>query len=105
MSKTEFKPPSSEGGHVIVKLAHTIKVDGDETDKVTIPALKGKHLARIPFHYGAVPTIGQQLEWANWVVVPLGAVEEMHPSDAMAVSSQVYSMLGKSLATGEQPSE
>lgn len=106
MSKqTEFVPPSAEGGATIVKLAHAVKFNGDETDRVTIPALRGKHLARIPYKFGEQPTIGAMVEWANWVVLPTGIVDEMHPADARAVAVEVNAQLGKSLTTGEPPSE
>ena len=105
MSKTVFKRPDNASEATIVVVAHPFKLNGEETEKVTIPAIRGKHLARIPFRYGTIPTIGQQVEWASWVVQPLGAIEEMHPADAIEISNEVYAQLGKALATGEQPSE
>jgi hypothetical protein len=106
MSKqTEFRPPSSENGPTIVVLAHPFQFKGETQDRVTIPHLTGKHLMRLNIRDGNSATIGDQIAWASWVVLPLGAVEDMHPADALAVGGKLFELLGKSLATGETPSE
>lgn len=101
MSDTiEFKPPSSDGT-IIVKLAHPFKWRGDDCDKVTIPHLRGKHLATLPVKAGEEASVGQIVEWASSVVIPKGVMGEMHPSDALAIGLRLMALLGESLATGE----
>lgn len=102
---TEFKRPTTEGAATIAVLSHPFQFAGDEQTAVTIPALRGKHLARIPFKLGELPSIGLQIEWAGSLVLPVGVLDEMHPSDAFAIALEVYGQLGKSLATGESASE
>jgi len=104
-TKTEFLPPSSADGATIVVLRSPVKWRGEETERVTIPALKGRHLARIPFTVGDVPTLGALVEWASAIVLPAGIVDELHPSDAIAIANEVYAALGKSLAIGETQSQ
>jgi len=104
VSKIEFKPESKDGSTIVV-LSRAFKHRGDDMERVTIPALTGKHMMRLPMTEGEVPTVGQLIEWANWVVTPLGCVEDMHPSDALDIARRVYANLGKSLTAGETTSE
>jgi hypothetical protein len=104
VSETKFKEPNADGS-IVVQLAGEIKLKNEVYSRVTIPALRGKHLARLTFGLGSTPSNAQIIEWADYVVEPLGSVGEMSPRDALAVSAEVYSLLGKSLRTGEPASE
>ena len=87
-------------GSVIVKLATPITVDGDEVTRVTVPALKGRHMMLCPFKAsdpGSVE-IGAFVSFAALIVKPKGAIEEMSPADALAVAAEVGNSMNKSPA-------
>jgi hypothetical protein len=82
-------------GSCTVKLTEPVTVGGEILSRVTIPALKGKHMMKAPFLGANIP-IGQLVEFAGLIVMPAGAVEEMSIQDAMLIASEVATMLGKS---------
>jgi hypothetical protein len=95
----------NQDGSVIVTLAAPITLNGEKHDKVTIPALRGKHMRVCPFMAGQADVrIADLVEFAAEIVVPHGAVDEMTPSDAIQVGSEVALMLGKSRTTGSSAS-
>ena len=85
----------NQDGSVIVMLQAPIRVRGEEHDRLTIPALKGKHLKSAPF-VGSDMAIGQLVDWANKIVEPAGAVDELSVTDAMKVATEVATSLSKS---------
>ena len=90
----------NEDGSVVITLTTPIQLDGDEVTKVTIPALKGKHMMLCPYR-AADPTsveIGAIVSFAALVVKPKGAIEEMSPTDALAVAAEVGNSMSKSAA-------
>jgi hypothetical protein len=99
-----FKEPNADGS-VVVQLGEDVVFRGETFSRVTIPALKGKHLARLTFALSGVPTNAQLIDWCQYVVEPVGVVGEMSPRDALDIAGEAYTLLGKSLATGDSPSE
>lgn len=90
-------------GSCIITLSTPVTVGGEKVARVTVPRLTGRHLFRMPA-ISQDASIGVIVEWATTVVTPRGAVEEMDPTDAIAVASALLDSLGKSRPTGAQPS-
>jgi hypothetical protein len=83
-------------GSSIYKLITPAKVNGDETDRVTIPAITGKHARRLTWLPGVTPTIGQMVDFAAAIVIPTGVVDAMTAGDAFALGFEVAAQLNKS---------
>jgi hypothetical protein len=91
----------NQDGSSIYRLVTATRFKNEDHPRVTIPALKGKHLARLPFSVnGKDTTIGEMIAFASSVVQPVGIVEEMTPEDAIMVAHAVARALGKSQKTG-----
>lgn len=89
-------------GSAIVYLKTPIRLKGEEYERVTVPALRGKHMRKCPIVAGAtgeVP-VGVLVEFAAQVVLPEGAVDEMTSEDAIRCAVEVASKMGKSQKTG-----
>ena len=84
-------------GSVIVKLAKPITLHGEQVDRATIPALRGKHMRICPFGAddGASVPMSKLVEFAALVVVPAGFVDELGPMEALAVAAEVATSVGK----------
>jgi hypothetical protein len=92
----------NQDGTIIVKLDAPIAVDGEQLDRLTIPALTGKHLKHCPFPLSSAgtATLGQLVEFASKIVEPIGCVDALKPVDALAVASHVGAALSPK-ASGE----
>lgn len=98
LSHVEF----SDDGSAIVRLHRPIKVDGDTLSRVTIPALRGRHMMSAP-DLTEETQIGEVITWATKVVEPRGAVEEMFPQDAITTAKALAALLGKSATSHGAP--
>lgn len=88
-------------GSVIVKLSEPIKVGNEEFSRLTIPALRGRHMRLCPFKAGDVDVpMGLLVEFAALIVQPAGAVDELDPLESLAVGAEVAALMGKGRATG-----
>jgi hypothetical protein len=92
----------NEDGSAIVQLRTPVTVDGETLSRVTIPALRGRHMMSAP-NLTDTTTIGELITWATKVVEPRGAVEEMVPGDAVLVGNELLASLGKSRASHGVP--
>jgi hypothetical protein len=92
----------NKDGSVIVKLGAPIRVAGAsfDTDRLTIPAIKGKHLRKAPFNVGGTTTLGQLVEFAAMVVEPIGCVDELDPMDSLTVATEVGACLSGKKTSG-----
>lgn len=91
----------NQDGSVIVKLSYPVTVNGEQTERATIPALRGKHLRVCPFNAGTADIpVGKLVEFAALIVMPVGVVDELDPVDAIAVGAEVAAQVGKSRRTG-----
>lgn len=96
----------NKDGSCTVKLESPIMVGGEEISRLTIPAIKGRHLMTAPFAYSDIPSMGDWSTFAARIVTPAGAFEELEVADAIAVGLRAMSMTtGKYRATGEKSSE
>lgn len=77
-------------GSTIGVLSAPVTVGPVSHDRITIPALKGKHMRKFGMVLGdGSTTIGVLIQLAAEVVEPAGIVDEMAPSDAMDVGLEV----------------
>lgn len=94
----------NKDGSSIVRLSEPVTVGNEELTRVTIPALRGKHMRLAPWPLGRPMTVGELIDFAARVVEPLGVVDELTAADARDVAVEVMLKLGKSPPTGEAPS-
>jgi len=88
---------NSDGSAVVV-LDDEVRFKGDEIVRVTIPALRGKHMRLITWDAASGSATGGQLaEFAAQVVTPAGVFDELTPRDALYVTQAVNNLLGKAL--------
>ncbi len=83
-------------GSCVVKLSGSIHVGGEEISRVTIPAIKGKHMRSAPFSAGVNVTLGHLVTFAAEIIQPAGSVDEMSPDDAIYCAQEVAALLNKS---------
>jgi hypothetical protein len=91
-------------GSVILKLAHPVNFEGRPVSRLTIPALTGKHLKLARWGWSDRVDMGRCAEWAAQIVEPQGIFDGLPIGVAQQVSGEVLLQLGKSLATGAEPS-
>ncbi len=89
---------NSDGSRV-GKLDKPVRVGKEDVDRITLPALTGRHMRHAKFK-GAEIDIGQLVDFASHVALPVGVVDELSAMDSMAVATEVAVMLGKSQGSG-----
>ena len=89
-------------GSAVVVLRMPVTIAGETLSRVTIPALRGRHMMSAPNLTDDTP-IGEVITWANKVVEPRGAIEDMHPLDAVLAGNLLVEALGKSRANRGEP--
>jgi hypothetical protein len=99
-----YTTEANADGTVIVKLAQPITFAGQPLSRLTIPALRGKHMRLATWPFGLRPTMGQLFELAAQVIEPAGALDELDAWIARDVAGELILLLGKSRPTGEAPS-
>lgn len=104
MAEGRYTIEENADGSAIVKLQKPVMLDGQPLDRLTVPALRGKHMRHASWAYGSVPTMGQVIGFAAEVVLPRGALDELEAHVARDLAVEVTLLLGKSQATGEAPS-
>jgi hypothetical protein len=92
----------ADDGSAVVQLRTPVKFDGEMLSRVTIPALRGRHMMSAPDIDEDVQ-IGTIITWATKVVEPRGAVEDLYPQDAIAVGKALLVLLGKSVDSPGEP--
>lgn len=100
-----MKFEDNKDGSVIVILDAPVVVGKEDISRLTLPALRGKHLRKAPWHLVGAPSLGDVCEFAAEIVEPHGAFDELDASDARDVALHVGAMLGKRRATGDAASE
>lgn len=91
----------NKDGSIIVKLDAPIKLRGEEHQRLTIPAIKGKHMRLCTIKGDGSDTVGTLIEFAAQVVEPIGSVDELEPMDAVTVAGAVRASIeGKAPTAG-----
>lgn len=96
----------NKDGSAVVVLDKPVTFKGEQYERVTVPALTGRHMRLITWAPdGSTPTGGQIADFAARVIVPAGVFDDLGPADALFVSNAVQVVLGKALSpTGESAS-
>lgn len=100
--RVRFEAPNADGV-VIVKLSSPVKFGGEQLTRLTIPRLTGRHMRKAQWEYGVPLTTGLIVDFAAYVVEPIGVLDELDAIVARDVAVEVFSLLGKSQATGAEP--
>ena len=101
---SDYTLEENRDGSAIVKLARPLELDGRQLSRLTIPALTGRHLRKVPWSYTKPATLGEVATFAADVIEPEGALDALPAKLANDLAAEVLIRLGKSQATGEAPS-
>src|SRR3982751_4983643 len=82
-------------GSATVRLRDGVRLGGETHERLTIPALTGKHMRKAAWSVSDGATAGDIIAFANEVVLPHGIVDEMPAWLARDLSSEVVNCLGK----------
>lgn len=86
-------------GSVVVRLLEPVTFDGEKITRVTLPALRGRHMRSAPMFDEGI-TLGDLIEWASKVVQPAGIVDELSPGDCITLAEELATSVGKSRPPG-----
>ena len=92
----------NDDGSAVIALRMPVTIAGETITRVTIPALRGRHMMSAP-NLTNDTTIGELITWANKVIEPRGVVEDMVPADAVLVGNSLLEALGKSRTNRGEP--
>lgn len=95
---------NADGSAVIIlekPVTFTAGKEEDETNRLTVPALRGKHLRMLPVELGE-----SKVQWADIanfaarITLPAGAFDELEWNDSKFVTEVVIGMVGKAQGGG-----
>jgi len=100
-----FVAEYNRDGSCILRLtrpcAFTVDGRGERVERLTIPALTGRHMRRASWSLSEGANIGDMISFACEVVEPVGIVDALPAWVARQVSVEVFVALGKSQGDGE----